>query len=298
MGARPGAATDVSQRARCSICAPSTVARRCGTRWLRRSTDAVDRDFLRLLANDCLASLPPLTFFQDAVVDESGERTTVFRLEHSALLPLVDVGRVFGMAAGKVLGTSTRERFATARALLPEHESIFREASETLSVVLWQQARIGISQGTGGSELPPALLSRHDRQVLEERVPIDPAAARVHGGLEMARNTVTEPAFVDRYRQRFETTWTDDTSIDRVRFVVLDSETTGLNPRTDRLVTIGAVGVHGGEILLEDSFEALLESRAQHRGRDRARHHPRREPAAGWRSRRRWSAFSSISGTA
>jgi CBS domain-containing protein len=130
-------------------------------------TDAVDRDFLRLLANDCLSSLPPLTFFQDAVVEESGERTTVFRLEQSALLPLVDVGRVFGMAAGKALGTSTRERLATARALLPEHESVFREASDTLSVVLWQQARIGISQGTGGAELPPALLSRHDRQVLK-----------------------------------------------------------------------------------------------------------------------------------
>ena len=74
----------------------------------------------------------------------------------------------------------------------------------------------------------------------------------------MARSTVTEPAFVGRYRQRFESTWRGDTSIDRVRFVVLDVETTGLNPRTDRLVTIGAVGVHGGEILIEDSFEALL----------------------------------------
>ena len=73
---------------------------------------AVDRDFLQVLANDCLASLPPLTFFQDAVVDESGEQTTVFRLEHSALRPLVDVGRVFGMAARQVLGTSTLERFA------------------------------------------------------------------------------------------------------------------------------------------------------------------------------------------
>ena len=128
---------------------------------------AVDRDFLYLLANDCLASLPPLTFFQDAVVEESGEHTSVFRLEHSALRPLVDVGRVFGMAAKKVLGTSTRERFALARTLLPEHESIFREASETLRILLWQQARIGIGQGTDGSELPPALLSRHDRHVLK-----------------------------------------------------------------------------------------------------------------------------------
>lgn len=127
---------------------------------------AVDRDLLYVLANDCLASLPPLTFFQDAVVEESGEQTTVFRLEQSALQPLVDVGRVFGMAAKKVFGTSTLERFACARTLLPEHESIFREASETLRILLWQQARIGIGQGTSGSELPPVLLSRHDRHVL------------------------------------------------------------------------------------------------------------------------------------
>jgi len=133
----------------------------------RTVAGAVDRDFLKVLANDCMASLPPLTFFQDAVVGESGEQTTVFRLEHSALRPLVDVGRVFGMAANKVLGTSTLERFALARTLLPEHESIFREAAETLRILLWQQARIGIGQGTSGSELPPALLSRHDRHVLK-----------------------------------------------------------------------------------------------------------------------------------
>ena len=133
----------------------------------RAVVGAVDRDILHVLANDCLASLPPLTFFKDAVVEKSGEQTAVFRLEHSALRPLVDVGRVFGMAARKVLGTSTLERFALARTLLPEHESIFREASETLRILLWQQARIGIGQGTSGSELPPALLSRHDRHVLK-----------------------------------------------------------------------------------------------------------------------------------
>jgi len=128
---------------------------------------AVDRDFLRLVAHDCLSSVPPLTFFKDAVVDESGEHSGVFRLAHSALQPLVDVARVFGMAAGRVLGGSTRERLAMARGLLPAHEAIFREASDTCAVVLWQQGRIGIAQGTDGFELPPALLGRHDRQVLK-----------------------------------------------------------------------------------------------------------------------------------
>ena len=74
----------------------------------------------------------------------------------------------------------------------------------------------------------------------------------------MARRPVTEPPFIGQYRASFESTWSDDTPIDRVRFVVLDTETTGLDPRTDRIITIGAVEVQNGEILLEDSFEALL----------------------------------------
>ena len=74
----------------------------------------------------------------------------------------------------------------------------------------------------------------------------------------MAREVVTTPPLLQRYRARFVDTWTDETTLDRVRFVVLDSETTGLNPATDRIITIGAVAVIGGEIVLEDSFGALL----------------------------------------
>ena len=52
--------------------------------------------------------------------------------------------------------------------------------------------------------------------------------------------------------------WSPDIPIEQVRFVVLDSETTGLNPRKDRIVTIGAIAVLNHELLIEDSFEALL----------------------------------------
>ena len=69
---------------------------------------------------------------------------------------------------------------------------------------------------------------------------------------------MTLPSFVARYRKCFDRTWADDTSIDSVRFVVLDSETTGLNPRVDRLITIGAVAVQNSEIIVEDSFDALI----------------------------------------
>src|SRR5262245_54447211 len=65
--------------------------------------------------------------------------------------------------------------------------------------------------------------------------------------------------FVAHYLQCFQNTWSDDASIDDVRFVALDCETTGLNPRVDRIITIGTVAIRESEILLGDSFEALLQ---------------------------------------
>jgi DNA polymerase-3 subunit epsilon len=66
------------------------------------------------------------------------------------------------------------------------------------------------------------------------------------------------PAFLERYARAFDATWSDETPVAEVRFVVLDSETSGLNPRVDRIITIGAVAVQDGEIRLDDSFDRLL----------------------------------------
>ena len=69
---------------------------------------------------------------------------------------------------------------------------------------------------------------------------------------------MTAPPFLAGYHRRFEQSWRDDTPIEQIRFVLLDSETTGLNPRVDRLITVGAVAVQDGEIVLEDAFDALI----------------------------------------
>jgi hypothetical protein len=63
------------------------------------------------------------------VVNESGEEAAVFRLEQNAVLPLVDVGRVFGMAAKRVLGVQ-RSTVRDGAALMPE-TSRFSEKPET-----------------------------------------------------------------------------------------------------------------------------------------------------------------------
>jgi DNA polymerase-3 subunit epsilon len=63
------------------------------------------------------------------------------------------------------------------------------------------------------------------------------------------------------YVDRFSHSWRDDAPIDAVRFVVLDCETTGLDPRHHRIVSIGAVGMRDGQIDLGDTYEALLRVR-------------------------------------
>ena len=72
------------------------------------------------------------------------------------------------------------------------------------------------------------------------------------------------PDLADRlnaYQACFAQSWRDDTALEQVRFVVLDCETTGLDARRHRIVSIGAVGVVECQIDLADSFEALLRVR-------------------------------------
>jgi len=64
--------------------------------------------------------------------------------------------------------------------------------------------------------------------------------------------------FIADYLACFDDSWSDTTACSTVRFVALDSETTGTDPRSDRLVSIGAVAVQAGEIVVEDSFETML----------------------------------------
>lgn len=68
----------------------------------------------------------------------------------------------------------------------------------------------------------------------------------------------------EKYLTCFDRTWTNDAAAGEVRFVAVDTETTGLDPRRDRIITIGAVAVRDCEILLEDCFEVMLRMAYNH----------------------------------
>lgn len=65
------------------------------------------------------------------------------------------------------------------------------------------------------------------------------------------------PEFWQSYAAKFEKKMPQD--IAQLNFVVLDTETTGFNFETDRILSIGAVIVHNNQIDIRNNFEVFLE---------------------------------------
>ncbi len=72
-------------------------------------------DLQRLLAQFALSFRPPTGFLRDFVVEHSGERRGQLDIKHGGLIPIVDLARWAGMAAG-VASASTLERLRAAEA--------------------------------------------------------------------------------------------------------------------------------------------------------------------------------------
>ncbi len=64
------------------------------------------------------------------------------------------------------------------------------------------------------------------------------------------------PEYWGAYRRRVaEQTQASDTPLDGLRFVVIDTETTGLDHRRDHVVSFAAVRVYGGEIRVAEAVD-------------------------------------------
>jgi CBS domain-containing protein len=72
-------------------------------------------DLLRLLARFALSFRPPTGFLRDFVVEHSGERHGQLDIKHGGMIPIVDLARWAGMAAG-MASAPTRERLRAAEA--------------------------------------------------------------------------------------------------------------------------------------------------------------------------------------
>ena len=79
---------------------------------------------LRLLARYALSFRPPTGFLRDFVVEHSGERKGQLDIKHGGLVPIVDLARWAGMAAGAATASTTgRLRAAEAAGVMDSAEA-------------------------------------------------------------------------------------------------------------------------------------------------------------------------------
>lgn len=123
--------------------------------------------FLPVLANDTIANQPPLTFFQDAVIEADGRLNTTLDVEKTALIPIADAARALAFGFQDIASPNTLQRLARAAGALPLYASILNDAAEAWRIVGYHHALAGFArQGTGEAASPPRL-TRFDQRMLK-----------------------------------------------------------------------------------------------------------------------------------
>ena len=126
---------------------------------------------LRLLARFALSHRPPTGFFRGLVVDSSGRHRGQLDLKLGGVLPIVDLARWAGMAAG-VTSASTVERLrlAASAGILSEDDA--RTLEDAFGFITALRVEHQVAQLRAGQEpddhVDPARLSALTRSHLKE----------------------------------------------------------------------------------------------------------------------------------
>jgi CBS domain-containing protein len=126
---------------------------------------------LRLLARFALSHRPPTGFFRGLVVESTGEHRGRLDLKRGGVIPIVDLARWAGMAAG-VTSASTLERLRAAAAAGTMSEGQARTLEDALTLITGLRVEHQVAQLRAGVEpddfVDPARLSALTRSYLRE----------------------------------------------------------------------------------------------------------------------------------
>lgn len=130
--------------------------------------------FLNFLAQNTLATPPPLGFFRNFVVEKSGEHRDQFDIKARAIRPLVDLARLLTLSHAIIGINNTFKRFERLAELEPNYKELFSEAAKAFEILIRIRAIEGMKNGNDGRFIDPESLGKLQRQLLKNTfVPID-----------------------------------------------------------------------------------------------------------------------------
>lgn len=130
-----------------------------------------NRIFLAYMVTNALSHQPPLGFFRNFVLIRGGDHDHTFDLKHNGIVPIVDLARVYALAAGSD-AVNTQDRLAVASSggeVTGDGAHDLRDALEFISSLRIQhQARLLNNGKPANNYMSPDELSHFERNHLKD----------------------------------------------------------------------------------------------------------------------------------
>ncbi len=130
-----------------------------------------NRIFLAHMAGNAMSHRPPLGFFRNFVLIHGGEHDHTFDLKHTGIVPIVDLARIYTLAAG-INAVNTQDRLKAAAEGGEVTEEGARDLQDTLEFVSFLRIEHQARQIRAGKEadnfMSPEDLSNFERNHLKD----------------------------------------------------------------------------------------------------------------------------------
>lgn len=145
--------------------------------------------FLAYMARDAQRFEPPLGFFRDFVLEDSGAHRNTLDVKVGGIAPIIQIARIFALSRGQTqLNTIDRLKgAASSGALSAENSADLADAFEFITHVRVRHQVEQISRGEKpDNHVPPAVLSPFERRQLKEAFAV---VRRMQGALAFVHRT-------------------------------------------------------------------------------------------------------------
>ncbi len=123
--------------------------------------------FLNFLALNSLKNPPPLSFFRQFLVEDSGEHEDQFDIKARALMPLVDAARLLILSHNIKGLSNTIFRFEKLADLEPQNKDLYDSCINAFKILLRFRTNQGLKNADSGRFIDVKTLSKPDRLKLK-----------------------------------------------------------------------------------------------------------------------------------
>lgn len=119
--------------------------------------------FFKFLGRDALKNPPPLGFFKQFLVEESGEQKDLFNIKSRALMPLIDAARLLILSNNIKDINNTSERFEKLAEIEPNNKELYESCSYAFKALSKFKTKQGLLHNNSGKFIELETLTKEEK---------------------------------------------------------------------------------------------------------------------------------------